>query len=39
MDLLLKMVGRFPEPILIHIADSVVSGLLYLWQELHMFHR
>ncbi|RTG91143.1 mitogen-activated protein kinase kinase 1, partial [Schistosoma bovis] len=39
MDLLLKMVGRFPEPIIIHIADSVVSGLLYLWQELHMFHR
>ncbi|KAH8855433.1 Dual specificity mitogen-activated protein kinase kinase 1 isoform 2 [Schistosoma japonicum] len=39
MDLLLKMVGRFPEPIIIHIADSVVSGLLYLWQELHMLHR
>ncbi|CAH8438832.1 unnamed protein product [Heterobilharzia americana] len=39
MDLLLRMVGRFPEPIIIHIADSVVSGLLYLWQELHMFHR
>ncbi|KAK4468326.1 hypothetical protein MN116_008122 [Schistosoma mekongi] len=39
MDLLLKMVGHFPELIIIHIADSVVSSLLYFWQELHMFHR
>ncbi|KAF5403303.1 Dual specificity mitogen-activated protein kinase kinase [Paragonimus heterotremus] len=39
LDTLLPIVGRFPEPIVIQIADSVVQGLWYLWQELHIIHR
>ncbi|CAH8459029.1 unnamed protein product [Dicrocoelium dendriticum] len=39
LDTLLPIVGRFPEPVIIHIASSVVQGLMYLWQELHIMHR
>ncbi|KER18534.1 hypothetical protein T265_15997, partial [Opisthorchis viverrini] len=36
LDTLLPTVGRFPEPIIVLIADSVTQGLLFLWQELHI---
>lgn len=39
LDTLLPTVGRFPEPVIIHIANSIVQGLMYLWQELHIMHR
>ncbi|TGZ38258.1 hypothetical protein CRM22_011281 [Opisthorchis felineus] len=39
LDTLLPTVGRFPEPIIVLIADSVTQGLLFLWQELHILHR